>query len=276
MPELPEVETIRRSLVEKIKGKSFVGVEVLLEKMVKGISLNSLSGELKGRKINKIDRRGKYLIMHLSGGLAMVIHLRMTGQLICCDAEEEKSKHTHVVFELNDHQHLRFVDQRQFGKVQFVQEAELSQVAGLKTLGVEPLSDAFTREYFKKLIKAKRTKIKPFLLDQTYIAGIGNIYADEALFRAMINPEKIAATMSPREVSRLYIAIREVLTEGIENKGTSIKDYIDGEGNKGDNQNNLRVYGRDGEACVKCGKIIERKTIGGRSSHYCPKCQKPS
>lgn len=274
MPELPEVETIRISLQDKLKGKTFVGVEVFLDKMVKGIGLEKLETTLNGKKIIRIDRRGKYLIIHLTGGLAMIIHLRMTGQLLYCLPEQEKAKHTHVVFHLSDMKQLRFVDQRQFGKVQVVRLKELENVSGLKNLGIEPLSKDFTREFFKKALRNKRSKIKPLLLDQTFIAGIGNIYADEALFRAMINPERVASALNPREVSRLYVVIKEVLQEGIENNGTSIKDYIDGDGKKGTNQSNLRVYGRDGQPCVKCGIIIQRKTIGGRSSHFCPKCQK--
>lgn len=274
MPELPEVETIRRSLEEKIKGKTLVGVEVFLEKMFKGPDSADPGSEINGRKINSIERRGKYLIIHLTGSMAMVIHLRMTGQLMYCTPEQDKAKHTHVVFHLNDKCELRFVDQRQFGKVQLVREKELAQISGLKSLGVEPFSSEYTREWFKKELRNRRTKIKPLLLDQTFVAGIGNIYADEALFRAKVNPERVAATLTPREASNVFIAIREVLEEGIENKGTSIKDYVDGEGHQGSNQNNLRVYGRDGEPCVKCGKLIEKKSIGGRSSHFCPKCQK--
>ncbi|PKM45492.1 MAG: formamidopyrimidine-DNA glycosylase [Firmicutes bacterium HGW-Firmicutes-8] len=274
MPELPEVETIRRSLEQNIKGKTFMGAEVFLEKMVKGVSPLELNSELKGREITRIDRRGKYLIIHLTGGIAMVIHLRMTGQLLYCSPEQEKVRHTHIIFKLSDMCQLRFADQRQFGKISLVSVRELDNFPGLKGLGVEPLGETFSREFFKKELRNRRTKIKPLLLDQTFIAGIGNIYADEALFRAMINPERIASSLTPREASRLYLAIRTVLQEGIENKGTSIKDYVDGDGNKGSNQGNLRVYGREGEPCVKCGKEIKRKSIGGRSSHFCPKCQK--
>lgn len=274
MPELPEVETIRRSLQDKIKGKTLTGVDVFLEKMVKSFGVESLDAKLNGRKITRLDRRGKYLIIHLSGGLAMVIHLRMTGQLLYCSPEQETHKHTHVVFHFNDERELRFVDQRQFGKVQLVPVKELNTVSGLKTLGVEPLSDDFTREYLKRELKNKRTKIKSLLLDQTFIAGIGNIYADEALFRSMIHPERVASALNIREVSRLFIAIKEVLIEGIENRGTSIKDYIDGDGAQGTNQGNLRVYGRDGEPCMKCGRVIEKINVGGRSSHFCSKCQK--
>ncbi len=274
MPELPEVETIRRSLEQKLKGKTFVGVEVLMDKMLKGVTPDKAGEEITGKKITSIERRGKYLIIRLSGGKSMVIHLRMTGQLVHCPSEKEKAKHTHIVFQFNDKSQLRFVDQRQFGKVQLVADDELDSLSGLKDLGIEPLSAGFTRELFKKELRNRRTKIKPLLLDQTFIAGIGNIYADEALFRARINPERVAATLSPREVSLLYKAIKDVLLEGIENKGTSIRDYIDGEGNRGSNQDNLRVYGREGEPCPRCGKPIERKVIGGRSSHFCHKCQK--
>lgn len=274
MPELPEVETIRRSLEEKIKGKTLTGLDVFLEKILKGLEPGEFDRKLKGKKITGIGRRGKYLIIQLTGGLVMVVHLRMTGQLLYCSSEHVREKHTHLVFHLNDREQLRFVDQRQFGKVHFLPACELDSLSGLKTLGVEPLSTAFTREFFKKGLRTRRAKVKPLLLDQTFIAGIGNIYADEALFRARINPERVAAGLNPRESSRLYMAIKEVLQEGIENNGTSIKDYIDGEGNRGSNQDNLRVYGRDGEPCIKCARIIERKVIGGRSSHFCPKCQK--
>jgi formamidopyrimidine-DNA glycosylase len=274
MPELPEVETIRRSLEAKIKGKTFTGAEVFLEKIIRGISPGDLDEKLSGRKITGIERRGKYIIIRLTGDVCMVVHLRMTGQLFYCLPEQEKVKHTHVVFHLSDKAELRFADQRQFGKIQLTAIKELDQVSGLKDLGVEPLSGAFTREFFKKGLRKRRTKIKPLLLDQTFVAGIGNIYADEALFRARINPARIAAILSPREASKLYLAIREVLLEGVENNGTSIKDYVDGEGNQGSNQDNLRVYGREGQACSKCGKTIERKVIAGRSAHFCPKCQK--
>ncbi len=274
MPELPEVETVKRSLEGKLKGKTFAGAEVYLDKIVKDIDPVDFDQKLKGKKITGIERRGKYLIFYLTGGLAMVVHLRMTGQLLYCSPEQEKAKHTHVIFHFSDSDQLRFVDQRQFGRIHLVPVKELDNLPGLKSLGVEPLGKTFTREFFKKELRNRRTKIKPLLLDQTFVAGIGNIYADEALFRAMINPERVAATLSPRETARLYMAIKEVLQEGIENKGTSIKDYLDGEGNQGTNQNNLRVYGRHGEPCVKCGKTVEKKSIGGRSSHFCPKCQK--
>ncbi|MBU7006759.1 DNA-formamidopyrimidine glycosylase [Phosphitispora fastidiosa] len=274
MPELPEVETIRRSLEDKIKGKTFTGIEIFLEKILKGIDAGEFDEKLKGKKITGISRRGKYLIIQLSGGLVMVVHLRMTGQLLYCSAEQERVKHTHVIFHLSDKYDLRFVDQRQFGKVQFLPAKDLENLSSLKNLGVEPLSDDFTREFFKKGLRNRRVKIKPLLLEQEFIAGIGNIYADEALFRARVNPEKVAANLSPREASMLFNAIREVLIEGIDNKGTSIKDYIDGDGNKGSNQNNLRVYGRDRQPCTKCGTEIQRVVIRGRSAHYCPKCQK--
>ncbi|PKM80242.1 MAG: formamidopyrimidine-DNA glycosylase [Firmicutes bacterium HGW-Firmicutes-14] len=274
MPELPEVETIRRSLEEKVKGKTFTGVEIFLDKMLKGLEPGDLDEKFKGKKITGIDRRGKYLLINLTGGVVMVIHLRMTGQLLYCAPDQEKAKHTHLVFHLNDMYQLRFIDQRQFGKVHIVSLKELGSISGLKNLGVEPLSDIFTREHFKKGLRNRRIKIKPLLLDQTFIAGIGNIYADEALFRARVNPEQVAANINAREAVRLYTAIREVLLEGVENRGTSIKDYVDGDGTRGSNQNYLRVYGREGEPCLKCKTAIQRKVISGRSAHFCPKCQK--
>jgi len=139
---------------------------------------------------------------------------------------------------------------------------------------VEPLSESFTRDFLKKELKRRRTKIKPLLLDQTFIAGLGNIYADEALHRARINPEKSASNLTPREVARLYLAIREALEEGIANRGTSFRDYVDGMGQSGDNQDFLRVYGREGKSCPGCGETVKRIKLGGRSTYYCTKCQK--
>ncbi len=274
MPELPEVETIRRSLEAKVLGRILTGVEVLLDKIVKGTSPAQLAAELKGKQITGIGRRGKYLLIHLTGGLVMVVHLRMTGQLWHCPAEQEIARHTHLVFHLDDGSQLRYADLRQFGKVRLAPAGELANLPGLRSLGREPLGADFTREFFRKELRKRRTKIKPLLLDQAFLAGLGNIYADEALFRAGIHPEKTAAALSPREASRLFLAIKEVLAEGIANRGTSIRDYVDGEGREGSNQDNLRVYGRGGEPCVKCGRPVEKKNIGGRSAHFCPKCQR--
>ncbi len=274
MPELPEVETVKRSLEVRLRGLTVKHVDLLMEKIVKTPDPEAFKSQLVDKTILSLGRRGKYLMIFLSGGLTLIIHLRMTGQLINTAKETELAKHTHMVIDLDNGTQLRFIDQRQFGRVYLLPDHELDQINGLKTMGVEPLGPDFTKEYLKKELKRKRTKIKSLLLDQTFIAGIGNIYADEALHRAKIHPERLACTLNPREVVKLHQAVKEVLTEGIQNRGTSIKDYVDGDGRTGNYQALLRVYGKENEPCHICGTIILRKKIGGRSSFYCAKCQK--
>jgi len=273
MPELPEVETVRRTLEEKIVGKAIARVQIMMPKVVRPDAGEFAHG-LVCQGIEELDRRGKYLLICLTGGKVLVVHLRMTGRLIYCHPERPLDKHTHVIITLDDGYHLRYVDIRQFGKLQLINRDELDSVSGLATLGPEPLSEEFTKEGFKRALRNKRTKIKPLLLDQTFIAGLGNIYVDEALFRAKIHPERMASTLTPREAVRLYTAIREVIAEGIEHRGTTFRDYVDGTGQTGGYQNKLRAYGRESHPCYYCGRPLERKVVGGRSSTYCPRCQK--
>lgn len=274
MPELPEVETVKRTLEEKIVGSRFQGLKVLMPKIIKADEVDDLAGAISGKRVVRMGRRGKYLLVYLEGSLVLVVHLRMTGQLVHTEAEQELAKHTHVVFNLDNGCQLRFIDQRQFGRIYLVAENALDVISGLKNMGMEPFDPDFTREYFKKELHNRRTRIKPLLLDQTFIAGIGNIYADEALFRALVHPERPAYSLNQRETARLYQAIKDVLEEGITNRGTSIKDYVDGEGRSGENQHKLRVYGREGQPCQKCKKPIHRIKVGGRSSYFCARCQK--
>ncbi|MFZ5633019.1 MAG: bifunctional DNA-formamidopyrimidine glycosylase/DNA-(apurinic or apyrimidinic site) lyase [Bacillota bacterium] len=274
MPELPEVETVKRTLEERITGLTITEVVLILPKIVRSPSPGEFIKNLNGQKIKKLGRRGKYLLIHLGGNLTLVIHLRMTGRLVYSPPGTPPSKYTHAIFKLSSGFTLLFSDMRQFGRMALVETGELDTWAGLKSLGIEPFSENFTRDFLKKELKRRRTKIKPLLLDQTFIAGLGNIYADEALHRARINPEKSAANLTPREVARLYLAIREVLEEGIANRGTSFRDYVDGMGQSGSNQESLKVYGREGKPCLDCGKPVTRIRLGGRSTYYCPGCQK--
>jgi len=274
MPELPEVETVRRSLEGQILGLSFTEVELMMTKIVKTPSPQSFTESLAGKKIKKLGRRGKYLLIHMSDSLTMVIHLRMTGRLVYSPPDTPAEKHTHAIFKLSNGYSLHYSDIRQFGRIGLTDTDKLDSFPGLKDLGIEPLSENFSRDFLKRELKRKRTRIKPLLLDQTFIAGLGNIYADEALHRARINPEKIAASLTARETARLYQSIRDVLTEGIANRGTSFRDYVDGNGQAGSNQEALRVYDREGEPCLQCGKTVARIRLGGRSTYYCPKCQK--
>ncbi|MHB8919033.1 MAG: bifunctional DNA-formamidopyrimidine glycosylase/DNA-(apurinic or apyrimidinic site) lyase [Desulfocucumaceae bacterium] len=274
MPELPEVETVKRSLESQVAGLTITEVNLIMPKIVRTPSPGDFVGNLPGKRIKKIGRRGKYLLIHLSGNMTLAVHLRMTGRLVYSPPGTQPSKHTHAIFRFSNSFELHFSDIRQFGRMALMETGRMDDWPGLKNLGVEPLGESFTRDLLKKELKRKRTKIKPLLLDQTFIAGLGNIYADEALHRARINPEKSAASLTAREVAHLYQSIREVLEEGINNRGTTIRDYVDGTGKSGSNQESLRVYNREGKPCLCCGVPVERIKLGGRSTYYCPKCQK--
>lgn len=274
MPELPEVETVRRTLQPKLTGLMFTGVQILLPKMIRTPDPEEFKEKIKDKKILKVSRRGKYLLINLSCGYTLAVHLRMTGRLVYCMNDKPASKHTHVIFHLDNGNQLHFSDIRQFGRMWLVPTASLGDLAGYKDLGVEPLDELFTRDFLKKELRRRHTRIKPLLLDQTFIAGLGNIYTDEALHRAKINPERLATTLSPREAAHLHHAIRDVLLESINNRGTTVRDFADGDGRSGSYQELLRVYNREGKPCLRCGQKIEKKKVGGRSSYYCPACQK--
>jgi len=276
MPELPEVETVKRTLQSKLAGLIFKGAQVFLPQVIRTHEPGPFAETICDQKILQLGRRGKYLLIHLSDGLTMVIHLRMTGRLTYCRPEEPLPKHTHVVFALHNGAQLRFADMRQFGRIWLIPTTSMDKLPGLKDLGVEPFDEVFTRDYLKKELRRRRSRIKSLLLDQTFIAGLGNIYTDEALHKAKINPERLATTLTPREVAHLHRSIREVLQEGIENRGTTLRDYVDGDGRPGRYQDLLKVYGRAGKPCAGCGKAIIKVKIGGRSSYYCPSCQKDS
>lgn len=275
MPELPEVETVKRTLEKKLSGLSFEAVKLHMPKIVRLPPPEEFADILTGKKIIRLGRRGKYLLLHLTGGYTLVIHLRMTGRLVYATPGAPLEKHTHAVFDLSNGDQLRYTDIRQFGRMLLALTAELDEMPGLKTLGVEPLSENFTREFMKKELKRRRTRLKALLLDQTFIAGLGNIYVDEALHRAGLHPERLAASLSPRETTHLFLAIKDVLNEGINNRGTSFRDYVDGDGRPGNYQEKLAVYSKEGKPCLKCGKPINRIRVAGRSSYFCPHCQKP-
>jgi len=274
MPELPEVETVKNSLEKKLTGLTITGVDIEMPKIIREPAVDDFIAGVTGKKITRLDRRGKYLLIHLSGGGVLVVHLRMTGRLVYARTEDPPPRHTHVVFHLSDGNELRFADMRQFGRILLAQDRQLDQVKGLKDLGPEPLSNEFSREFLRRELKRKRVRLKSLLLDQTFIAGLGNIYADEALHRSRIHPERIARTLTAREIANLYHSIVEVLQEGIAHRGTSVRDYVDGDGRAGSFQELLRVYNREGEPCCYCGTAISRIKVGGRSSYFCTACQK--
>ena len=274
MPELPEVETVKNTLEKNLAGLTLTGVDIEMPKIIREPDLADFTTGVTGKKINRLGRRGKYLLIHLSGGGVLVVHLRMTGRLVYARPEDPPPRHTHVVFHLSNGNELRFADMRQFGRILLAQTRQLDQVKGLKDLGPEPLGPDFSREFLRRELKLKRVRLKSLLLDQTFIAGLGNIYADEALHRSRIHPERIARTLSTREIANLYRSIIDVLQEGIANRGTSMRDYVDGDGRAGNYQELLRVYNREGEPCGYCGTAITRIKVGGRSSYFCAACQK--
>lgn len=273
MPELPEVETVRRTLEAKITGRKITGVTVNQAASIKSPTAADLIARVRGMRFSTVRRRGKYLLIDLSSGDTMVVHLRMTGRLVYTPAEEPLPKHTHVIFHLDDGRELRFTDQRRFGCIWVMREDETGSLSGLCSLGPEPLGDDFTRKKLAQSLLGKKTKIKAFLLDQRNIAGIGNIYADEILFAGGIHPERPAGSLSASEINRLFTSIKDILHFAVEQRGTSFSDYVDGVGEKGSHQNYLKVYGRGGEPCFRCGTAISVTRVGGRSSHFCSHCQ---
>lgn len=268
MPELPEVEQVRRTLAPHIEGKKIKNVEAFLSRLVKYPSPELFAKKLAGRTIERVNRRGKYLLLETDKG-TLVVHLRMTGALVVSDVEPPYAK---VKFALTDGVKLWFTDIRTFGTLYFVDDDYV--IEGLVTLGPEPLSKELTPEYLATLAARSRKPIKTFILDQTVIAGLGNIYADECLALSGISPLRLANAVQIKEFPKLVEAINKVIAQGIKNHGTTFRDYKDGEGKKGNNQNFLLVYGRGGEPCKKCGCKLEKTKVGGRGTVYCPHCQK--
>lgn len=274
MPELPEVETIRRQLAEKIKEKTIDSLKILDLAPIRGVSPEELVEMVNGAKIEEVGRRAKILLITLSTGYTLLIHLKLTGRLIMAGRGEAPSKHCHLRFRFEDGTQLFFCDIRKFGYVKPVLTSSLSQVDELKELGPEPL-DNFTLDDFKKLLATrKRGRIKPLLMNQEFIAGIGNVYADEILFFAGVKPERDISELKEAEVKKIYEGIQVILPAAVVKRGSSVDDYVDVYGRQGDYVPYLRAYGRTSKPCFKCGTPIRRIKLGGRSAHYCPKCQR--
>jgi len=297
MPELPEVETIKEDLKDIIRNKHIKKVEIRLVKAIKNTSGRRFIQELKGDTFKSLSRRGKYLIFSLKSGKSLVIHLGMTGRLIHSKTNEGISdynqKFSRVMFILGhrnfnkqktgqakravilDKGILRFVDMRGFGGLYLIPKGGLEGFARLTALGPEPLSREFTPEVFKHLLKRHRARIKPLLLNQQFLTGLGNIYASESLYGARISPLKRADSLSDKEVKRLHSAIQKVLMGAIASHGASIDaSYVDAKGRKGSYQFKLKVYHREGKRCFRCGGVVKRIKQNNRSTYFCPKCQK--
>ena len=273
MPELPEVETVRRGLVNVLVGRSIQAIDIQLPRLIKWPALPDFITLLVGKRICAIERRGKYLLLKLEDGVVLVIHLRMTGRLYYRRAEEVHDPYTRVVFFLDNGARLVFADTRTLGTLSALHADEVAAVHGLASMGPEPLSPEFTVEYLLNALKRRKAKIKSLLLNQEIIGGLGNIYVDESLFLAGIYPERKGASLSPVEVARLLASINVVIQDALSHQGTTFRDYRDSYGREGGHQHHLKVYGRKGEKCATCGNPILRIEVGGRGTHFCPHCQ---
>jgi formamidopyrimidine-DNA glycosylase len=270
MPELPEVETIVRGLRPAIAGKTIAAVSVSLRKMAVAPSGARFEQALAGERIVAVERRGKYALFRLQSGRLLVTSLRMTGRLVVLRPDEPAYPYTHVELRFSDKSRLAFADMRQFGRMRLMEPGEPWDAK----LGVEPLSGDFTPERFTGMLSGRTTPIKAFLLDQRRIAGVGNIYACEALWQAGIRPGTPAKRLTKPAVRRLHHALVDVLQRAIGMRGSSIDDYVDARGLKGGFQNVLSVYGRTGKSCGKCGGSIVRTVIAQRGTWWCRTCQR--
>lgn len=272
MPELPEVETIVRCLRRHLIGLEVETVRVVFRPIVRNREASFLK-RLVGQRIVGLRRRGKMVLVDFSGGLTVIVHLKMTGQLLFCSDAAPWDKHTHLAIAFRGRpEELRYRDVRKFGFILGVRTAEADRTKELLGLGPEPLP--LDLPSFLDRFAGRRGRLKSLLLNQRLIAGVGNIYADEILFEAGVHPRAEVSRLSRRRLERLWSAVRTVLNEAIAFKGTTLRDYRDAEGLAGLFQNRLRVYGREGERCVRCGAVIKRILVSGRSTHFCPGCQR--
>jgi formamidopyrimidine-DNA glycosylase len=274
MPELPEVQTVLTTLEPRIVGLRIERAEVFLEKIIKSPKPAEFAALLQGRAIIGLRRLGKYLLLELEGPYILAIHLRMTGRLVYTSPDAPRDKHTHLVLHLDNGDELRFQDMRQFGTMDLMPHCELGAFCSRKALGPDALDPGLTCDLLEQRLGGRRGQIKKLLLDQSLVAGIGNIYANEILWRARIHPERTAESLTPPELRGLYGAMRSVLCEAVEHRGTTLRDYVDGDGNPGGFQSLLAVHGREGEPCPECGSVIVRLKNGGRSAFICPSCQR--
>jgi len=276
MPELPEVEHVVRALRVSVNGSRIVASEVTLPKLISPLTNASFNRKLKNARIAAVNRRGKYILIELDNRLTLAVHLRMTGQFLVLSLDDELPRHAHAVFYLEDDRRLVFRDQRQFGVMKLVATPKLAELKGIIELAPEPFSSEFSLAYLKETLGRSRRTLKTILLDQTRVLGLGNIYAAEALFRARINPFKVAAQLSTKRVDRLHQAIRDVLRAAVSGNSSSRISLENAEGfSYGEAFGRVwQVYEREGKPCYKCGARIRRLTHGGRSTYWCPTCQR--
>lgn len=282
MPELPEVETIKRVIEPQIQGLMIDKVNVKRPEVVAYPAAGEFCGRLTGQTISHMTRRGKFLVIQLNSNDRIILHLRMTGCLLLTPADYPEEKHTHVIFRLNNGMEqecsleLRFSDTRRFGRLWLLKNGEADTYSGIEKLGTEPLDKLLAAEYLKALLGKRKKAVKECLLDQSVIAGIGNIYSDEILFTAGIYPARPANSLNMEEWERLAAAIPERISYFIEVNKITPEEYLETKGQDYRNTPFLQVYGQEGKPCPKCGEMLCRMVVGGRGSVYCPVCQKNS
>lgn len=272
MPELPEVETVRKWLEQLVVGKTIQSVDIFWSRIVENDN-KQFCDALVGQMIKNIERRGKFLIFKLSDS-DLISHLRMEGKYEYFEKNEPLEKHTHVVFHFTDESELRYLDVRKFGRMSLVRKDEALLEKNLRVLGPEPTAEEFLLRDFRCEIKEKHKAIKPLLLEQKLVVGLGNIYVDETLWQAKIHPERLSDSLKPKEITLLHETIIDVLGRAVEAGGSTIRTYINALGEAGKFQQELKVYGKTGAPCERCGTPIVKIKVAQRGTHFCPKCQK--
>jgi formamidopyrimidine-DNA glycosylase len=272
MPELPEVETIRRRLEPFVVGRRIEGAEINDARLTRPFDPTPVAAALQGERIAGLDRRGKYLVVRFESGRVLLIHLRMTGNLRLTGGDPADGPHDRAVLRLDNGSDVVYRDVRRFGTWLLVEPEELEPYLA-ERVGEEPLEEAFRTAALAARLTGRRAPVKAALLDQRTVAGLGNIYADEALWRARIHPLRPAGELEPDEVRRLHRALRDALRRGIARQGATLRDYATPDGERGAMQEEFKVYGREGEPCPRCGTPIEKIRAGGRGTSYCPHCQ---
>ena len=275
MPELPEVETVRKGLERLVVGKTIDAVTVLWPRIIELPEVPLFQAFLRGQEIIGVQRRGKFLILKLTD-FDLVSHLRMEGKYEYFPSAQTaiQDKHTHVIFQMQDGSQLQYRDVRKFGRMALVPKNQSSKYKGIQQLGPEPLSHDFDKIAFQEALKKKTMAIKPLLLNQKIVVGLGNIYVDESLWLASIHPERLASSLTERETSLLYESIIAVLGQAVEAGGTTIRTYANALGEAGTFQVSLQVYGQTGQPCARCQTPIQKIKVAQRGTHFCPTCQK--
>jgi len=272
MPELPEVETVRRGLESKVIGKKIASTEILWSRIIENDSVE-FTNSIIGQEIVSVSRRGKFLIFHLSNS-DLISHLRMEGKFEYYEKPTDVSKHTHVILHFSDQSQLRYLDVRKFGRMKLVEKGQALSEKNLASLGPEPIAKDFDLKEFQKALKMKHKAIKPVLLEQKLVVGLGNIYVDEVLWLAKIHPLTLADKLTKKQTEVLHEAIIDIMARSIAAGGSTIRTYLNALGDAGNFQKELKVYGQQNQPCARCGTIISKIKVAGRGTHFCPKCQK--